>query len=117
MPVKSVGIKQLKARLSEYVRLARAGEVVLVTDRDEVVAELGPPRHQARDPDSLEAVLDRLVERGWLTRASDPKSPLPKPFPSLGLSPETATKLLDDLRADRFEIRDGKLVVTGDRRD
>jgi antitoxin (DNA-binding transcriptional repressor) of toxin-antitoxin stability system len=110
--VKSVGIKQLKARLSEYVRLARAGETILVSDRDEVVAELGPPRHQSHEPDSLEAVLDRLVDRGWLTRPSHPKPRLPFPLPSLGLSPETATKLLDELRADRFEIReDGRIDI------
>ena len=30
--VKSVGIKQLKSRLSEYLRLVRSGEIVLVTD-------------------------------------------------------------------------------------
>ena len=39
----SVGIKVLKNKLSEYVRLA-ASETVLVTDRDRVVAELVPPR-------------------------------------------------------------------------
>jgi antitoxin (DNA-binding transcriptional repressor) of toxin-antitoxin stability system len=100
--VKVVGIKQLKARLSEYVRLARAGEIVLVSDRDEVVAELGPPRRQPPDPESLDAILDRLVDRGWLTRASEPKSKLRLPLPSLGMSPEEVDELLDDLRADRF---------------
>jgi antitoxin (DNA-binding transcriptional repressor) of toxin-antitoxin stability system len=38
-----VSIKVLKNRLSEYVRLAERGETILVTDRDRVVAELGPP--------------------------------------------------------------------------
>ncbi|MGH6981402.1 MAG: type II toxin-antitoxin system Phd/YefM family antitoxin [Stellaceae bacterium] len=32
--MRSVGIKVLKNKLSEYVRLAAAGETVLVTDRD-----------------------------------------------------------------------------------
>ena len=41
--MRSVGIKILKNRLSEYVRLAASGEVVLVTDRDHVVAELVAP--------------------------------------------------------------------------
>jgi antitoxin (DNA-binding transcriptional repressor) of toxin-antitoxin stability system len=100
--VKVVGIKLLKARLSEYVRLARAGEIILVSDRDEVVAELGPPRRQPQDPESLDAVLDQLVDRGWLTRASEPKSKLRLPLPSLGMSPEAVDELLDDLRADRF---------------
>ena len=41
--VRAVGIKTLKNKLSEYVRLAQGGETVLVTDRDRVVAELVPP--------------------------------------------------------------------------
>jgi antitoxin (DNA-binding transcriptional repressor) of toxin-antitoxin stability system len=41
--MRSVGIKLLKNKLSEYVRLAAGGETVLVTDRDRGVAELGPP--------------------------------------------------------------------------
>jgi len=40
--MKAVGVKVLKNKLSEYVRLAASGETVLVTDRDRVVAELGP---------------------------------------------------------------------------
>jgi len=35
-----VGIKELKAKLSEHVELARSGEPVIVTDRGEPVAEL-----------------------------------------------------------------------------
>ena len=42
-PMKQVGLRELKNRLSEYVRLVRAGEHVQVTDRGQVVAELVPP--------------------------------------------------------------------------
>jgi antitoxin (DNA-binding transcriptional repressor) of toxin-antitoxin stability system len=35
--MRSVGIKLLKNKLSEYIRLAAGGETVLVTDRDRVV--------------------------------------------------------------------------------
>ena len=38
--MRAVGVKVLKNKLSEYVRLAASGETVLVTDRDRVVAEL-----------------------------------------------------------------------------
>src|SRR2546427_7866667 len=41
--MKSVGLRELKNRLSEYVREVRSGEGGLVTDRGEVVAELIPP--------------------------------------------------------------------------
>ena len=43
--MKTVGVRELKNRLSEYLRRARAGEGVLVTARGEVVAEIGPPGH------------------------------------------------------------------------
>ncbi|HSL81945.1 MAG TPA: prevent-host-death protein [Thermoanaerobaculia bacterium] len=99
--MKAVGIKQLKSRLSEYVRLARAGETILVSDRDEVVAELGPARHQPPEPGTLAAVLDRLADRNVLTRANQPKAGWAWKPPSLGLSPEAARTILDELREDR----------------
>ncbi len=41
--MKTVGVRELKNRLSEYIRQVRAGEAVLVTDRGQVVAELAAP--------------------------------------------------------------------------
>jgi antitoxin (DNA-binding transcriptional repressor) of toxin-antitoxin stability system len=41
--MRSIGLTTLKNKLSEYVRLAASGETVVVTDRDRVVAEIGPP--------------------------------------------------------------------------
>lgn len=38
--MKVVALEELKDRLGDYVRLAHAGEDVLLTDRGEVVAEL-----------------------------------------------------------------------------
>jgi prevent-host-death family protein len=40
----TVGLKILKNKLSEYVRLAAGGETVVITDRGRVVAEIVPPR-------------------------------------------------------------------------
>lgn len=42
MTIERVSIGRLKARLSEYVRRARAGEVVVITDRGRPVASLSP---------------------------------------------------------------------------
>ena len=50
-PMKEVGIRELKNRLSEYIRLVREGEVVMVTDRGEVVAELRAPQVAAQPKD------------------------------------------------------------------
>ena len=64
--MRAVGIKVLNSRLSEYVRLAAAGESILVTERDRVVAEIGPPR-ETRSPVLADAMLAEAVRQGWLT--------------------------------------------------
>ncbi len=97
--MRSVGIKALNSRLSEYVRLAASGETVLVTDRDRVVAELGPPR-ETRSPILADAFLADAVRKGWLT------PPLTvnrggKPPPSAPVMP--LAELLEGLDADRSE--------------
>jgi antitoxin (DNA-binding transcriptional repressor) of toxin-antitoxin stability system len=76
--MRSVDLKILKHKLSRYVRLAAAGETVLVTDRDRVVAELTPPQpgHKLATEDDFIA---KGVREGWLTPAKDrSKGPLPR---------------------------------------
>jgi antitoxin (DNA-binding transcriptional repressor) of toxin-antitoxin stability system len=63
--MRAVGLKTLKNKLSEYVRLAAGGETVLVTDRDRVVAELVPPG-QGRGTLLGDAMLAEAVRRGWV---------------------------------------------------
>jgi len=48
--MKSVGLRELKNRLSEFVREVRSGEPVLITDRGEVVAEIVPPGQPQNQP-------------------------------------------------------------------
>lgn len=99
--MKVVGIKQLKAKLSEYIRLAKAGETVLVTERDEVVAELRPARRQTPVRERFEDVLEALSASGEVTRAAQPKGDWTWRSHGLGLPPGTARDLLDELRQDR----------------
>jgi antitoxin (DNA-binding transcriptional repressor) of toxin-antitoxin stability system len=63
--MRAVGLKALKDKLSEYVRLAASGETVLVTDRDHVVAEIVPPQ-VSRSDDAADALLADAVRKGWL---------------------------------------------------
>ena len=100
--MKSVGVKQLKARLSEYIRLVRTGETVLITDRDEVVAELRPAHRQGSATLSIEERLQALAEAGELTRPSLPKGNWTWKVKGLGLPPGTAARLLDEVRGDSF---------------
>lgn len=63
--MKSVGIRDLKNKLSEYIREVRSGEAVLVTDRGEVVAELIPPG--PGDERGVPSALLTLARRGYIT--------------------------------------------------
>lgn len=66
--MRAVGLKILKNRLSEYVRMAASGETVLITDRERIVAELIPPR-EGRGDAVGDALLADAVRKGWLTPA------------------------------------------------
>jgi antitoxin (DNA-binding transcriptional repressor) of toxin-antitoxin stability system len=96
--MRKVGLKVLKNKLSEYVRLAANGETVLVTDRDRVVAELIPPRVPQK-ASTAEAAWAELVRQGIVTPAANPNAPLPKPNPIMTL--EELLRELDEDRADR----------------
>ncbi len=98
--MQAVGVKQLKARLSEYLRAVKAGEVILVTDRNEVVAELRPARPRPPLSESEDA-LQELAADGQVTRASQSKGRWRWKAKGLGLPAGTAQALLDELRTDR----------------
>ena len=90
--MRKVGLKILKNKLSEYVRLAAAGETVVITDRGRAVAEIVPLRAP------VESVIERGVREGWITPATDRNGNPPprKPIPGY-----TLEQLLADLDKDR----------------
>ncbi len=97
--MRSVGLKILKNKLSEYVRLAAAGETVLITDRDRVVAEIVPPQ-PGRSPLLADTRLAEAVRKGWLAPPllAGTNPPPRKPVMTL-------RDLMQDLQRDR-EDRD-----------
>jgi antitoxin (DNA-binding transcriptional repressor) of toxin-antitoxin stability system len=100
--MRSVGIKVLKNKLSEYVRRAAGGETILVTDRDHVVASLGPPQTVVRAAGrklSSEELIAKGVREGWLTPARVVDKTPPPRRPIMPLSEVLAE--LDRDREDR----------------
>jgi len=89
----TVGLKILKNKLSEYVRLAAAGETILITDRGRAV-EIIPPQPKT----TKENFIERGVREGWLTPAKNRGGLPPRPKPVPGLSFE---QLMADLEHDR----------------
>ena len=96
--MRSVGIKVLKNKLSEYVRIASSGETVLVTDRDRVVAELVPPQpvHRGHVADARWA---EAIRQGHVTPARSPSTELPPRKPVMSF--EDLMAELDRDREDR----------------
>jgi antitoxin (DNA-binding transcriptional repressor) of toxin-antitoxin stability system len=93
--MRAVGLKILKNKLSEYVRLAQGGETVLVTDRDRVVAEIVPPQ-AGRSPLLADALLAEAVRNGWLTPPAAPGKAAPPRKPVT-----TFRNLMHELQRDR----------------
>jgi len=63
--MKAVGLRELKNRLSRYIRHVRGGHTVAVTDRGRVVAELRPPG-ELPPGSRVEAAMARLAQRDLL---------------------------------------------------
>ena len=94
--MKTVGLKTLKNKLSEYIRAAADGETIVVTDRGRVIAEINPPREKA------ESWRERGIREGWIRPAVRGPDWPPKGKPVPGL---TFEQLMADLEKDREDRR------------
>ena len=69
----SVGIRELKAHLSEYLRRVRAGETVVITDRGQPVGRIVPVARP------LEDRLEAMAQAGlilWSGKKLEPMAPV-----------------------------------------
>lgn len=96
--MKTVGLRELKNRLSEYVRQVRAGRAVLVTDRGQVVAELRPPGAPG-DVSGTHPGLASLARGGSVTLGA-PNDPALYPLLPQALPPGTTQRLLHEERGE-----------------
>ena len=96
--MKTVGIRELQRRLSEYIRIAQTGERVVITNRGVAVAEFIPP---GMEPDDE---LLRLARAGTvrLGRPAKKKELYRRPRGFKGLPLEEIMEILDWVRADRY---------------
>ena len=98
--MKAIGVRELKARLSRYLRDVAGGETILVTDRGRVVAQLLAPTGSAAPESGLERALRRLGSRVPLT-VGEPHDPSAYRSSPVRVTPGTAQALLDEGRAER----------------
>ena len=70
--MKTSGVRELKNRLSTYLRMVESGERVAVTHRGRIVAELGPPTHTTEGEAHAEL---RRRARAGVVRLGAPNRP------------------------------------------
>jgi antitoxin (DNA-binding transcriptional repressor) of toxin-antitoxin stability system len=98
--MRQVGIRELKDHLSEYVRLARDGEVVQVTDRGAVVVEIRTPS-VGGELEQRYPVLAEMARKGLVRLPVQPNHPDAYPDLPPVAPPGTAARLLDEERGER----------------
>jgi antitoxin (DNA-binding transcriptional repressor) of toxin-antitoxin stability system len=93
--MKTVGLKVLKNKLSEYVRIAAGGETVVVTDRGRAVVEMKAPQ-PAHEHGKKESIIERGIREGWITPAKR-RGPPQAPPPGI----MTLEELMEEIARDR----------------
>lgn len=97
--VKAVNLRELKNRLGGYVREVRAGEIILVTDRGTVVAELRPPLHDEPAPSRGRSALEQLAKQGKV-RLGEPNTPDAYPRVKRQVAAGLVERLIDEGRGE-----------------
>jgi antitoxin (DNA-binding transcriptional repressor) of toxin-antitoxin stability system len=100
MDMKTAGVRELKAHLSGYLRDVERGDVVLVTDRGRVVAELRAPGSAERALAPADLRYRKLVSEGLLRPAAAPGSARWPAARSPRLRRGTSRDLLDAERGE-----------------
>jgi antitoxin (DNA-binding transcriptional repressor) of toxin-antitoxin stability system len=98
--MKAVGVRELKAQLSRYLRDVQAGEVVLVTDRGRVIAELRGAPESTPQESAVDRGLRLLGGRAALT-VREPHDPGAYAASPVRRPEGTARSLLDAERGER----------------
>ncbi len=95
----SVGVRDLKNQLSQYLQYVKSGERVIITEHNRIIAELSLPREETTTV-SIEEELERLSSMGKVILAARNGSvtKLPKTTTDLDWK-----EIYSATREDRFE--------------
>jgi prevent-host-death family protein len=94
----SVGVRELKNQLSQYLQYVKDGERVLVTEHNRIIAEIVEPEQQEADTE-IEQKLLQLSREGEVILAKRNKSRVSLPETKETLDWET---VYNEVRSDRF---------------
>ena len=98
--IRIANVRMLKDKLSAFLRDVQRGDVVLVTDRGRVVAEIRQPTLAGQLPAATSDRWRRLVEEGTL-KVGLPNSPEAYRLGEVHLPAEVVDEALNKTRGDR----------------
>ena len=87
----TVGVRELKARLSKYLREVKAGRTILITERGKPVGRLVPPGQ------ALQQRLQAMIDAGLAEWNGKPLPPM-KPTAKLKGGKSIADLIIEDRR-------------------
>lgn len=93
-----ISVRELKSRLSEYLRRVATGEEVVVTSRGKAVARLLPPSARRRAASSEAELIARFRSLPRVRPGSGKKPPLPKPLIRIGKGEKTLAEIVSEQR-------------------
>ena len=99
--MKTVQIKVLRDNLSKYLKLVKEGEVILVKERNTIIAELKQPSPEVTQKTAWEIKREQWIKEGILTPAKTQGPIKPPKFKGPKMSSEEFWKMYDEMREDR----------------
>ena len=93
-----ISVRELKSRLSEYLRKVAAGEEVVVTSHGKEVAWLVPPRSRRRGASAEAELIARFRNLPWVRPGSGGKPALPKPLIRIRKGEKTLAEIVSEGR-------------------
>ncbi len=73
----SIGIRELKSHLSQFIELVKNGENILITDHNKIVAELKSPEPTKILDNDVNKILTKLKNDGKIIPAKRKKKMIP----------------------------------------
>jgi prevent-host-death family protein len=93
-----VSVRELKSRLSEYLRRVSDGEEVVVKSRGKEVARLIPPRARRRSASNEMELIARFRSLPWVRPGSGEKPKLPRPLIRIERGEKTLAEIVSEQR-------------------
>lgn len=93
-----VSVRDLKGRLSEYLRRVAAGEELIVTSHGKEVARLLPPRKRTGSASTEAKLIARFRNLPWVRPGSGAKPELPTPVVRVKKGERTLSEIVSDQR-------------------